>query len=307
MKTLTTFLTSILLSAAVFASDLAIVVPTSPAGPTDLIGRALVTPLSRNRSVIVLNKSGAAGLIGASYAASAVPDGNTILVASHGIVLLPLLSKTESVQYTHDSLIPVASLATMPTALVVSTSFPASNYDEFVQEIKKNPLKHSLGVTNIRGTAQAVEVFKATGVEPNIVNYKGESQQIGDIVGNNLTIAIVTAATAKKYLDSKHMKVIAMFDTQRWADIPTVPAIVESYPTVNKNVIGPAWWGVFVPIGTPVAVMQTLNTEINQALSDPSVVRILKDLSCSPAPMSLSQVTEFHKKQIAVYKILAAQ
>ena len=140
MKTLLTYLISIFLSVSALASDpLTIVIPNSPGGPSDLMGRALVATLSQKRPVTVLNKSGANGIIGSNYVASLPPDGNNIYVSGYGILLMPVLSKAEAVQYTLDSLVPVASLASMPMVLVVSENFPANNFDEFVQEIKRNP------------------------------------------------------------------------------------------------------------------------------------------------------------------------
>ena len=220
---------------------------------------------------------------------------------------MPVLSKAEAVQYTLDSLVPVASLASMPMVLVVSENFPANNFDEFVQEIKRNPNKHSVGVPNIRSALQAADVFKPTGTEPNIINYKGEAQQLTDIIGKNLTIAVITAAGAKKYLDSKNLKVISILDTRRWFDIPGAAAITESYPTANKNLMSAAWWGVFVPAGTAPNIIQSLNLQINQALADPGVLEIFKSLSCLAEPMTVTQVTEFHKKQISIYKTAVSQ
>ena len=115
MKTLLTYLISIFLSVSALASDpLTIVIPNSPGGPSDLMGRALVATLSQKRPVTVLNKSGANGIIGSNYVASLPPDGNNIYVSGYGILLMPVLSKAEAVQYTLDSLVPVASLARMP-------------------------------------------------------------------------------------------------------------------------------------------------------------------------------------------------
>lgn len=308
MKSLLTYLISIFLSVSAIAADpLTIVIPNSPGGPSDLMGRALVATLSQKRPVTVLNKSGANGIIGSNYVASLPPDGNNIYVSGYGILLMPVLSKAEGVQYTLDSLVPVASLASMPMVLVVSENFPANNFDEFVQEIKRNPNKHSVGVPNIRSALQAADVFKPTGTEPNIINYKGEAQQLTDIIGKNLTIAVITAAGAKKYSDSKNLKVISILDTRRWFDIPGAAAITESYPTANRNLMSAAWWGVFVPAGTAPNIIQSLNLQINQALADPSVLEIFKSLSCLPEPMTVAQVTEFHKKQISIYKIAVSQ
>jgi tripartite-type tricarboxylate transporter receptor subunit TctC len=308
MKTLITYLIGICLSAAVFASDnLTIIIPNSPGGPSDLMGRALVQTLSQKRSVIVTNKAGANGIIGSNYMSALPPDGNNIYVSGYGILLMPVLSNADGVQYTLDSLVPVASLASMPMVLVVSENFPANNFDEFVQEIKKNPNKHSVGIPNIRSGMQAADVFKPTGAEPNIINYKGESQQLTDLMSKDLSIAVITAAGAKKYVDSKHIKAIAILDTRKWPYMPGVSPVTDSYPAANKNLMSSAWWGVFVPAGTSSTVIQSLNTQINQALADPTVLEIFKTLSCQAEPMSVAQVTEFHKKQISIYKKAVSQ
>ena len=273
-----------------------LVVAVSAGGGSDTMARVLASTM--NRTINVVNRPGGEMIIGTNYAASAEPNGHTLLLgATSNVIMLPLM-QPEGIKYTHSDLVPIASLATMPVVILVREDFPANNLTEFLKLIKQDPSRYPVGTLNLITKLEADHTYKLANVRPNMISYKGDSQLITDIVGGHIPVGLVTIAGAKPFVKSGRAKILGIFDRHRDAELPNVRTVIEQAPentNANKDILGmPAWWGIFAPRGTPRSVLETLNTEINTALKDPELVKKYNQGSIKVSPMSLNQVTEYY-------------
>jgi tripartite-type tricarboxylate transporter receptor subunit TctC len=243
------------------------VVPFPPGGPTDLVARVLAQKIGEQmgQSVLVDNRGGANGNIGAAFVAKAPADGYTILYNTSSITLSPSLYKNVPYDVSKDFL-PVASVAVVPLGLVVNPSVPANTVAEFVAYAKANPGKLSYGSAGNGNVTHlgAFQFVQANGLEATHVPYKGSAPADVDLVGGQIQFMTDTVNSVMPFVRDKRLKMLAVTTGKRMALFPDVPTLAESgMPGFEVG----AWQGVMVPAGTPGAVVTRLNAEIVAALA----------------------------------------
>ncbi|MGY3588854.1 tripartite-type tricarboxylate transporter receptor subunit TctC [Bradyrhizobium sp. USDA 4341] len=256
-----------------------LVVPYAAGGPTDVLGRIVGEYLGRDfkQVVVVENKAGAQGAIGAEVVARSDPDGYTLFVTAASIfVLNPLLYKKLPYDPARDFRL-LSVITDAPMIMEVHPSVPAKTIAEFVAYAKKNPGKLNFGSAGTGGTVHlAGEMFKQmAGVEMTHVPYKGAGPALTDLLSGNIQLMFDTLGTALPPVKSGMLRALAVTSTERIPDLPDLPTIAESgYPDYAVSV----WYGIAAPSKVPDDIVGKIKASLDRALNDEafraSLVRI---------------------------------
>jgi tripartite-type tricarboxylate transporter receptor subunit TctC len=281
------------------AKPITMVVPFPPGGPTDLVARVLAQKLGEQlgQNVLVDNKGGANGNIGAVAVARAPADGYTLLYNTSSITLSPALYK--SLQYdVEKDFAPVALTAVVPLALVVHPSIPANNVREFVAYAKANKGKLSYGSAGNGNVTHlgAFQFVQANGIDAVHVPFKGSAPADLALASGDIQFMTDTVNSVMGFVRDKRMKMLAVTTAKRMSLFPDVPTLAESgMPGFEVG----AWQGVMVPAATPKAVVERLNAEINKALQHPDVKAKLAAQGAEPLGSSTAEYGAYVKGEIA--------
>lgn len=286
------------------ARPVTIVVPFSAGGGVDAMARLLAEKLrvSLKQSVVVDNKPGASGMLGAAFVAKAAPDGYTLLLGSAGeTVINPLVYKARMQYSPEKDLAPITAVTRVPNVLVANPSFPAKNLPELVAYAKKNPGKVSYATSGV-GNPQHLngELLQSlAGIQMQHVPYKGASNQLVDVASGNVDITFVSLAGATPFIKGGRVKALAVTSARRAGFAPDIPAIAEFAPTASYELDN--WFGLFAPAKTPPAVQAKLNEAVTAALRDPELVKRLREQGGEPMPLSQTQFRDFIKTESVKY------
>lgn len=280
-----------------------LIVPFPAGGGVDVVGRILAKSLAAElkQSVVVENKPGASGMIGAGYAANAKPNGLTLLLASSGEVAInPHLYKKMSYNPATD-LAPVSLVAKIPNILAISNNLPVSNLAQFVDYAKKNSQEMSYsssGMGNIQNISG--ELFnKLAGTHILHVPYKGSAQAVADVAGGQISATFASGAALLPFIQAGKVKAIGVSSDKPMSAFPGVPPI-SSVPEL-KDFVLVNWFGLFTTAGTPEAVIDTLNAATVKALNNPEVVKTLETQGAQPSPMTPAEFGKFRTEQSALF------
>ncbi|MEY3637650.1 MAG: hypothetical protein RIR68_783 [Pseudomonadota bacterium] len=282
------------------SKTITIVVPFSPGGGVDTIARLLSEKLrvSLKQNVIVDNKAGGSGMIGAGAVAKASPDGYTLLLGSAGETAINAFVYKNKMQYNPSKdLTPITLVTRIPNVLVTSPSLPVKNIEELVAYGKKNPGKLAYSTSGV-GNPQHLNgelLEELAGIHMVHIPYKGASGQLVDVVSGNVDMTFVSYTAAKAFIKDGRVKAIAVTSAKRTSFAPEIPAIAEYKPLAKYQLEN--WFGLFAPTGTPDAVIQKINEAVTQAIKDPDLSKRLLDQGGEPAPMSSQQFREFIKSE----------
>jgi len=267
------------------------IVPFAPGGTTDILARVVGEKLgpALGQTIVVENRAGQGGSVGAAELARAAPDGHTIgggTISSHAINAT-LYDKLPYDPVT--SFAPITMYATQPNVLVVHPSVPAQNLREFIALLKANPRKYAFGSAGT-GTSQHIsgELFKTmAGVQMEHIPYRGSGQMIPELLGGTLTVAVDNIATALPHMKTGRLRALAVTTAQRSGAAPEVPTMAE------QGLAGyelSSWQAVFAPAGTPASIVERLHTEIVRILKMPDVAKRLTDLGLDLSGMSPAEL-----------------
>lgn len=281
-----------------------LVVPFTAGGGVDAVARLLADKLrtSLKQSVVVDNKPGASGMLGAGTVAKAQGDGYTLLIGSAGETAInPLVYKQRMQYQPQKDLAPITLVARVPNVLVTSTGFPAKNVAELVSYAKANPGKVGYATSGV-GNPQHLNgelLALVAGIQLNHVPYKGAANQLVDVASGVVEMAFVSYASAAPFIKGGRVKVLAVTSAQRASFAPDIPAIAETPATVSYNLEN--WFGLFAPASTPAAVQVRLNAAVVEALKDPELIKRLRDQGSEPAPMTQQQFRDFIAQETQKY------
>jgi tripartite-type tricarboxylate transporter receptor subunit TctC len=261
-----------------------IIVPFTPGTGIDVLARTLGQKLSERlgQPVVVDNKPGASGNIGTGGVATSAPDGYTLLMTVNTFVINPSLYK--SVPYDPvKSFVPVAPAAVGALTFTVHPSFPAKTLAEAVKLFKANPGKYTYASPG-SGTPQhlAMELFKLnTGTDLLHVPYKGSAGAITDLLGGEVQVMVLPVHSALTHAKAGRIRMLAVAQDKRAPIAPDVPTFAEQ-GVASSNV--DLWYGLMAPTGTPAAVVDKLNGEVNAILAMPDVREALDKQGMIPTP-----------------------
>lgn len=271
------------------------IVSFTAGGTTDILAREVAAQLTTkwNATVVVENKAGAAGNLGTEFVGRAAPDGYTILINSFGpIAINPTLFPKLAVNPQKD-LQPIALIAEVPTVLVVPTAAGSpniSNIADLTKFAKANPDKVSYGSTGI-GTAAHMTGYlysARTGMNALHIPYKG-AEATRDLVAGRLQYMFATVPSVTQLIKGGQLKPLAVSTKIRSRALPDVPTLKE----LGVDMATGSWFGFFAPKGTPMAIVQKLNTAVNEILQNPDVSARLVAQGAEPIPMSVDEFSKF--------------
>lgn len=274
-----------------------IIVGYAPGGTTDIIARILAARLTETmgQSVIVENRAGAGGNIGADLVAKAAPDGYTLQLGTAGnMTINPSLYKNMPFDTVRDFQA-VSLIAMLPNLMVVNPKVPAKTVQEFVAWAKSHPGKVFFGSSGIGNTPHMTgELFNlATGLSMIHVPYKGSGPALTDLIGGTgVQVMFDNMPSAIGHVRSGSLRAIAVTSPERVKSEPNIPTVSESgFP--DFEVV--TWFGLFAPAGTPSAVVDRLNREVADAIRVPKIKKQLNDLGAEPVSNSPAEFSKLVK------------
>jgi len=275
------------------------VVPFAPGGTTDILARTVgeKLALALGQPVVIENKPGAGGGVGAEFTAKSAPDGYTIMggtISTHAINA----SLYDKLPYDPvRDFVAITLIARVPNMLVVNPSVPAGSVKELIALLKANPNKYTFASSG-NGTSQHLsgELFKSmAGVEMQHIPYKGSPPALQDVVGGQVTMTFDNITTAWPLAKAGKLRALAVTTATRSAIAPEVPTLAESgLPGFEVG----SWQGVFAPAGTPPAIVRRLNVEIVKILNLPDVKERLVGLGAEPVGNSSEEFSAMVKGEV---------
>jgi tripartite-type tricarboxylate transporter receptor subunit TctC len=246
-------------------------------GPTDAVLRYLATAMSNDlgQPIVFENKMGANGRIGTAAVVASRPDGYTLLITAAGSITIG--PQLDPVPYDPlNDLRPVTQIVAYDAVIVVNNKFPARNLQEFIAQVKAAPKKYSYGTAGTGGAQHiAGELLKdALGIDMTHVPYRGDAAALTDLIGGQIPIAILAMSTVSPYIASGAIRPIASLGAKRFPTFPNLPTIGEQ---VLPGFQGGTWLGLFVPAGTPDAIVDRVYKSVNKALSTEAIRKQLAD------------------------------
>jgi tripartite-type tricarboxylate transporter receptor subunit TctC len=275
------------------------IVPFAPGGTTDILGRMVATGLSNalGQPVVVENKPGQAGSIGAAELARAAPDGYTVgggTISSHAInaTLYPKLPYDPLKDFA-----PITMLATLPNMLIVHPSVNVANVRELVALLKANPNKYSFGSAG-NGTSQHIsgELFKImTGTQMQHIPYKGSGPMIPDLLAGTIQLSFENITTAYPQVKGGKLKALAVTSSKRSFVAPEVPTMSEA-GLAGYDIS--SWQAMYAPAGTPREIVARLHAETVKVLQQPENQKKLSELGLDAGGMAPAELTALMRSDI---------
>jgi tripartite-type tricarboxylate transporter receptor subunit TctC len=262
-----------------------VIVPFAPGGSTDIIARLVTQRMAQElgQPMVVENKAGAGGAVGATEGARAKPDGYTLSVATVSTMAVLPACRPKDLPYNPiKDFAPVTNFANTANVISVNPKFPAKDFAGFVEELKKNPGKYSYGSS---GTCSVLHLFgeafrMATGTDIVHVPYKGSGPALADAVGGQVEILFDNLPSSMPMIQAGKLRALAIAWPKRIDSMKDVPTLEQAgYPQLNQ----PVWYGLLAPAGTPSAIVNKLRDAAVVALKDPNVVRVLEEQGSTPS------------------------
>ena len=273
-----------------------LVVTFPPGGAPDILARLFADKAQLGQTVVIDNKPGAGGNIGADQVAKSAPDGHTLVMATVGTHSINGALYSKMPYDMVRDFTPVAHVASAPNLLVVNNDLPVKSVAELVAYMKANPNKLSFGSPGI-GTSVHVsgELFKSlTGTQMVHVPYKGRQFAIPDLVGGQIQVMFDNMPSALPLAKEGKIRALAQTTTKRSPAAPDVPTVAETVPGFEAT----TWFAVFAPAGTPREVVQKLNAELQRVFKLPDVVDKLKGLGLEPWISTPEELTAYQAREI---------
>jgi tripartite-type tricarboxylate transporter receptor subunit TctC len=311
--TLTTAALAVFAASITFAQGypnkpIKLIVPFAPGGSTDIVARIVankLTPLM-GQPVIVENRAGAGGSIGAAEIAKAAPDGYTIGMGSVSTMGTNIVAYKNNkldpiTQFTH-----ITNIASVPGVIIVNKNFPFKDYKSFVEELKKNPNKHSYASSGAGAVGHlAMELFLVeTGGEAQHIPYKGAGPAVTDVLAGNVPIMWDNLSSSLQNIKAGNFIPIGIAFPKRSPALPNVPTFAElGLPSYEAD----TWFGLIGPAGMPADIIKKFYDAIQQTLKDPDTLRKLDDNGAIPIGNTPAEFKTQVQREVAKWKRVVDQ
>ena len=278
-----------------------VVVPYSAGGPLDDVMRVVGHRLTEmwGQSVVVDNRTGAGGSIGADFVAKAAPDGYTLLLGNAGpMTINPGLQKKLGYDVARD-FAPVSQLTASPMVLVVHPSLPVKTVPDLVRLAKARPgllVYASAGIGNLQHLAME-EVQARAGIRMNHVPYKGAPPALIDVMSGQIDLMFANIVGVLQHIKSGKVRAVAVSSARRAAVLPDVPSIEDTFTGFDAT----GWTGVFAPAGTPKEIVAKLHTDITSVLARPDIRERFSEHGAEVVAGTPEQLAAFVRRESALY------
>ena len=285
-----------------------LIVPFAPGGTTDIIARIVAAKISTTlgQPMVVDNRAGAGGIIGAAETAKAAPDGYVLGVATVSTVATaPAMQGNVGYDPITD-FTPIINIAATPNVIEVTAAFPAKDYKGFLAELKKNPGKYSYASTGTGSiTHMQMELFKGqTGTDMVHIPYKGAGPALNDVVSGQVPVMLDNLPSSLPFIKAGRIVAIAVASDKRVADLPNVPTLAEvGLPQVNRM----AFYGIYGPKGLPKEVVAKIHDAVARVLRDPEVKARIEETGSVIVANSPEAFAQQIKAEYETYKAVVAQ
>lgn len=299
----------LLLSVGAGAQDypskaLRMIVPFPPGGVTDIVARAVAAKLSieMGQAVVVENRAGASGVIGAEAGARSLADGYTLVMGNISTLAINTVTFAKLPYDPVASFDPITMVAIQPLIIAVHPSLPVKSLSELVQLAKSQPGKLNYGTAG-SSIHLAVEFFSsATGIKMNHIPYKGSAPALTDLMGGQIQVLFDPFSSIHPHVASGKVRALAVTTDKRSATAPNLPTVAESgYANFDIS----SWQGIVVPAGTPKAVIQRLHRDLVKVLSAPEMKERFAQYSAVTAASTPEQFSAYIKDEIARWQKVA--
>ena len=282
-----------------------IIVNITPGSGTDLIARTVADAMkdTLKQTIVVENRPGAGGSIGAAVVANSAPDGYRLLVTSSAIAALPAIQSTLSYD-TENDLTPIIPLAMLPAVVMVSSSKGIRTLNELIEKARKAPGEVMFGSSGL-ASASHLEVERlraAANIKLTHVPYRGAPEAITDTAAGRVDFVIAPLASGRSFIDAKQLIAIASTSSKRSSLIPDVPTVAES----GLNMRLGAWVGLLGPKGMPPELVKMIHDATAKALESPEVKDRFTKMAAEAMPMSSAEFKTLIVDEIKTNKELLA-
>lgn len=254
--------------------------PFPPGGTADVVGRplaAVLEPLLK-QPVVIETKAGAAGQVGAQFAAAAKPDGYTLLLHLVSLAGFPEVDKLygRQVKFTRDDFVPIVRLTAGPMVLIVNDQQPYKTVGDLVDVAKKRPNQLIFSSSGLHGALHlpTAMFMKAAGIQMKHLPTQGGGPSITALIGNNAQVAVSSLAAAATQVKAGKARILASLSGKRVAALPSVPTLLE----LGYDVEFYLWCGLFAPKGTPLSVIDRLRAATKTAVAVETFVKAMQNL-----------------------------
>jgi tripartite-type tricarboxylate transporter receptor subunit TctC len=282
------------------------VVGFAPGGATDILGRIVASHLQAawNTQVVVENRPGAGGNVGADVVAKAPPDGYTLLLGTVGSAVTNQFLYKNMPYDTAKAFAPVALVGEVANVLAVHPSLPAKTVQEYIALAKAKPGTINYGSPAVGGTGHlAMEYFKAlTGIQVEHIVYKGSALVIQDLLPGRIPSVMDNLPVYLPHIRSGALRALGVSSSKRWFSMPDVPTIAESgVPGYDAA----PWWYVSAPAGTPPDIVKKLSDEIVRGLKLPETEKKIRDAGAAPLPGTAEELAKHIETETVKWKKVA--